>query len=158
MTIDMSMIGVILNFILLLVILNALLYRPLRGFFESRQKKIKDDLDEAAKLTEIANQRVTEKNNELNNFRLECRSIKDRIVKDAENERDTILYNAKIKAHDLIQHAEYQIVEKNKRAEINLEKHLSEIIAELSGKLLAEKIDSQKDKELITRLLVKRGS
>jgi len=158
MTVDMSLIGVILNFIFLLIVLNAVLYKPLRSFFEKRQDQIKHDLHEAARLNEIASQRVTEKNEELNNFRLECRSIKSRVIKDAENERDNILHIAKIKAEDLVKHAENQILEKNKKAEINLEKHLSGIIADLTGKLLAEKIDSAKDQELINKLLDKRGN
>jgi F-type H+-transporting ATPase subunit b len=157
MTVDFSLLGVILNFILLLFILNRLLYKPLKGYFDERQKKIKDDLDEAERLNKIADDRVTEKNEELNNFRKECRSIKEKIVKDAETEREGILLAAKNKENELIKHAENKITELNNRAITEIEKRLSEIIADLTGQVLAEKIDGSKDKELIEKLLAKRG-
>jgi F-type H+-transporting ATPase subunit b len=157
MTVDFSLIGVILNFVLLLFILNRLLYKPLKGFFDDRQKKIKEDLEEAERLSKIANERVTEKNEELNNFRAECRGIKEKIVKDAEAEREAILHAAKVKENELIKHTEGKIIELNKRAVEEIESKLSEIVADLASKVLAEKIDDVRDKELINKLLAKRG-
>jgi len=140
-----------------MVILNRLLYKPLKKFFNDRQNKIKEDLLEAERLTKIANDRVTEKNQELSNFRSECKGIKDKIMKDAEIERENILLSAKLKEQDLIKHAENKIRTINKKAIDELEDKISEVIATLTGKILEEKIDSDKDKELITKLLAKRG-
>jgi len=47
MAIDFSIIAVILNFVLLLIILNSLLYKPLSKFLADRQNKIQSDVNEA---------------------------------------------------------------------------------------------------------------
>ena len=157
MYIDFLVIATVLNFLLLLIILNRLLYKPLKKFFTDRQNKIREDLAEAERLTQMANDRVTEKNEELNNFRAECKQIKDNILKDATAERESILYAAKLKEVELIKHAENKIQTMNKKAIDELEERISRIIADLAGKILEEKLDSEKDKELILRLLAERG-
>ena len=157
MYIDFLVIATVLNFLLLLIILNRLLYKPLRKFFTDRQNKIRDDLAEAERLTQMANDRVTEKNEELSNFRAECKLIKDNILKDATAERENILYAAKLKEVELIKHAENKIQTMNKKATDELEEKISRIIADLAGKVLEEKLDSDKDRELILKLLSERG-
>ncbi|MCL1826695.1 MAG: F0F1 ATP synthase subunit B [Candidatus Cloacimonetes bacterium] len=157
MYIDFLLLATILNFILLMIILNRLLYKPLKKYFNDRQNKIKEDLAEAERQNKIANDRVTEKNEELSNFRAGCKEIKEKIIKDAEAEREVILMAAKDKEQDLIKHAENKIMTINKKAIDDLEDRISEVIATLTGKILEEKIDSEKDKELIMKLLAKRG-
>ena len=157
MYIDFLVIAVVLNFILLMIILNRLLYKPLKKFFTDRQTKIQQEIHEAERLTKLANDRVTEKNEELNNFRAECKAIKDKILRDASAERESILYSAKVKEQEIIKHAENKVETINKRAIDELEEKISWIIADLAGKVLEEKIDSEKDRELILRLLAKRG-
>ena len=157
MYIDFLVIATVLNFLLLLIILNRLLYKPLRKFFTDRQTKIREELAEAERLTQMANDRVTEKNEELSNFRAECKLIKDNILKDATVERENILYAAKLKEVELIKHADNKIQTMNKKAIDELEERISRIIADLAGKVLEEKLDSEKDRELILRLLAERG-
>lgn len=157
MAIDFSLIVVILNFILLLIVLNNVLYKPLKKYLADRQEKIKNDVDEASQSIEKANQLVIQKEEELKNSMEEARKIKDSIRREAENQADKILHDAKLQERETIQQTQNQLNELNKKAMADIETQLSGMIADLTSKVLAEKIDVEKDRELINKLLAKRG-
>ena len=156
MTIDISLIVVILNFFLLLIILNRLLYKPLRGFLSDRQKQIQKDLDEASASIEAAKQLEQQKEAELKQAMLDAQNLQNRIRSDAEFKAEEIVNAAKKTEIDIIKHTENKIQSLTEEAKIKLETHLSEIITHLTSKVLHEKIDSEKDKELIARLIAER--
>jgi F-type H+-transporting ATPase subunit b len=157
MTIDLSFVLVILNFILLLIILNNVLYKPLKAYFSDRQNKIKADIDEANQSIEKANQLVIEKDTELKNAFLEARNIKDKITKDAEIHAEKIIQSAKQTELDVIQDTEIRLKELNKKAKEELEFDLADIVIDLTKKVLFENMDAEKDRALINKLLAERG-
>lgn len=157
MALDFSLIVVILNFILLLIVLNNILYKPLRNFLADRQKKIQSDVEEADISIQKANQLVAQREEELKSSMEEARKIKDTIRREAETQADNILHNAKQQERETIQQTQNQLKELNKKAMIEIESKLSDIVADLTGKVLAEKIDEKKDRDLINKLLAKRG-
>lgn len=157
MTIDFSMIIVILNFVLLMIVLNNLLYKPLKQYFVDRQNKIQQDVNEANDSIEKANQLVVQREEELKNSMEDARKMKDSIRYEAEKQAEQILHNAKLQERDTIQQTQNQLRELNKKAFRDIESKLSVIVANLTEKVLEEKIDSEKDKELINKLLAKRG-
>lgn len=158
MTIDISFLLVILNFVFLLIVLNNLLYKPLKAFFADRQNQIKSDVEEASKSVEQAQLLVIEKEDELKKAFVEARNIKDTIVKEAEHHAETIILTARKNEADILADREYKIKELEKKAKEELENDISDLIVDLASKILAEKIDCDKDKELINSLLTKRGS
>jgi len=157
MTIDISLIIVILNFLLLVIVLNGLLYKPLKGYLQSRQKKIADDIAEAANGIQKAEQLVVERETELRKSMEEARHIKDSIKSEAEVHADKIIQAAKQTERDIINDTEYKIQEMSKHARTIIESDLADIIVDLTKKVLAEKMDSESDKQLIQRVLATRG-
>ena len=158
MTIDISFVLVILNFVFLLIVLNKILYKPLKGYFTDRQTQIKNDVEEASRSVEQAKQLVIEKEDELKKAFVEARNIKDNIVKEAEIHAETIVLTARKTEADILADREYKLKELEKKAKEELENELSDIIVALTSQILAEKIDGPKDKEMINRLLSNRGS
>ena len=157
MTVDLSFLIVILNFVLLLYILDKILYKPLKAYFTDRQKQIQNDVEEANKSIEKANLLIVEKENELKLAHTEARTIRDDVRKEAETQAANLIDTAKQQERDIVKQAQIQIQEMNFKAIAELENDLSEIVANFTSKVLYEKIDSQKDKELIKRILEKRG-
>jgi F-type H+-transporting ATPase subunit b len=158
MTIDISLIFVILNFALLLIILKSLLYKPLMDFLSERQQKVENDVAEANRSMEEASKLVIEKESELKMALEDARQIKDNIRREAELQAENLIHAAKEHERNIISQTQNQIAEQHKQAMTQIESDLLSLIAEVSGKVLSEKIDSQKDKELIHRMLEKRGS
>ena len=157
MTIDVSLIFVILNFVLLLIVLNRLLYIPLKKYFTDRQTKIKDDVETAAKSIEEANKLVAEKEDELKKAFVEARNIKENIRKEAEELAENTKQAAMREGHEKIKQAEIHCEEFRRQTMENLESDLADIIVDLASKVLEVKLDSAKDKELILKLLADRG-
>ena len=157
MTIDVSLLIVILNFVLLLIILNRLLYQPLKKYFTDRQAQIKNDVETAAKSIEEANKLVAEKDEELKKAYVEARNIKENIRREAETTAENTKQQAIKDGLEKIKQAELHCEEFRRQTMENLESDLADIIMELSGKVLAEKLDPAKDKELILKLLANRG-
>jgi len=158
MTIDFSFILVIINFVFLLLVLNKILYKPLKAFLSERQTQIKNEVEETTRSVEKANQLVLEKEEELRRAFIEARDIKDTIVKEAEVHAEGIIQNAKQKELDIIQNTDVQLSELNKRRMEEMEHQLADIIVDLTSKVLAERVDGEKDKELINKLLAERGA
>ena len=74
-SIDYSLIIVILNFVLLLIVLNKILYKPIKKFLSERQQKIASDLDEAKASRKQAEELVEQKSNELKQSAEEIRKM-----------------------------------------------------------------------------------
>lgn len=157
MTIDVSLFIVILNFILLLIILNRLLYIPLKKYFTDRQTQIKNDVETASKSIEEAKLLVAEKDEELKKAFVEARHIKESIRKEAEEQAENTKQAAIADGLEKIKQAEIHIEEFRRQSLEALESDLADIIMDLTGKVLEEKVDSAKDKELILKLLANRG-
>ena len=157
MTIDISLVAVILNFVLLLIILNAILYKPLKGFLSDRQKKIQSDIEEASKSIEKAYNLAQQREYELKNAIEEARNIKEAIRVEAENQAENIIKAAKEHERDIISQTENKLKTMSEQTMRDFESQITEIVADLTGKVLAEKIDDVKDRELINRLLANRG-
>jgi len=157
MTIDISLILVILNFLLLMIVLNGLLYKPLKSYLIARQKKIVDDIAEASESITKAEQLVAQREDELKKSMDEARHLKDTIKSEAETHADKIVQNARQTERDIINETEYKLQEMEKNARVIIESDLADIIVDLTSKVLAQRIDSQTDKELIARVLANRG-
>ena len=156
MTIDISLIVVILNFVLLLIILNRVLYKPLRGFLTDRQTQIQKDLDEAKASIDKAQALEQQKEDELKASMLEAQNMQTRIRRDAETKAEEIIFAARKTEQEIIVQTENKIQAITDEAKIKLEQQLSEIIVHMTAKVLHEKVDAVKDAELINRLLADR--
>ena len=155
-SIDYSFIIVILNFVLLLIVLNKIIYKPIKKFLEERQKAIASDLDEAKASRKQAEKLVEEKSEELKHSAEEIRKMKNAATSDAEGKARDIMKNAKEQEKRILQDTEEQLeTEKVKVMEV-IEDELAEMVAELSAKFLSEKLDEKKDHDLIKKIISER--
>ena len=157
-SIDYSLIIVILNFILLLIVLNKILYKPIKKFLDERQQKIASDLDEAKTSRMQAEKLVEEKSDELKQSTEDIRKMKNAATGDAEGKARDIIKNAKEQEKLILQDTEKQLKTEKVKVMGEIEDELAEMVAELSSKFLSEKLDEKKDKELIKKIISERES
>ncbi len=157
-SIDYSLIIVILNFVLLLIVLNKILYKPIKKFLEERQQTIASDLDDAKASRTEAEKLVEKKGNELKQSAEEIRKMKGAATSDAEGKARVIVKNAKEQEKRILQDTEHQLKTEKVKVMGDIEDELAEMVAELSSKFLSEKLDENKDKELIKRIISERGN
>ncbi len=156
-SIDVSLVVVILNFILLLIVLNKVAFKPLREMLEKRQKQIQDDIDSAGKSKEDAQQLLKTQEEEYKQATTEARHLRDKIKKEAQIEADKIIDEAHAQNKKLLADGEKRLEMESKKALKSLEGEVATLVAELSSKVLGTKIDSEKDKELIEKMLKERS-
>jgi len=157
-SIDYSLIIVILNFVLLLIVLNKILYKPIKKFLDERQKKIASDLDDAKASRVQAEKLVEEKSDELKQSTEEIRKMKSAATSDAEGKAMDIINNAKEQEKRILQDTEDQLETEKVKVMGEIEDELAEMVAEFSSKFLSEKLDEKKDKELIKKIIAERES
>ncbi len=155
-SIDYSFIIVILNFVLLLIVLNKILYKPIKKFLEERQKTIASDLDGAKASRKQAEKLVEEKSDELKQSAEEIRKMKNAATFDAEGKARDIMKNAKEQEKRILQDTEEQLETEKVKVMEEIEDELAEMVAELSAKFLSEKLDEKKDHDLIKKIISER--
>ena len=152
-TINYAFVIVILNFILLLIILNKLLYKPIRKFLAERQEKIGSDLDNAELSRQKAEKLVKEKEQDLKSSADEIRKMKQASRRDAEKQASEIIQEAKDKERKIISETEDQLQHEKDKVMQSIETELTQMVTNLSEKFLSHKIDKKQDVELLNKLI-----
>ncbi|MBT5346601.1 ATP synthase F0 subunit B [bacterium] len=137
-----SLIIYIVNFGILVLVLNRYLFKPLAGFLDKRQNNIKHSLEEAntiqvefqKKLNEIQEEKVlVEKklNQELSNLRSFVESKRTEMLKEIEQQRSEMISKAQNEVDEMKMDAfESSRDDLNKFIKIALSKIVSENISE----------------------------
>ncbi len=156
-SIDVSMVVVILNFLLLMFILKMVLYKPIKDMINERESKVAADIDDANKSKEEAKKLVLTKEEEYKEAVVEARKLRDKIRKEAEFDAEKIIQQAYENRKSIVAETEEQLSHEKKKVQQKLQAELACLVSQLTGKVLAQKIDSDKDLELINSIIDSRS-
>src|SRR3989304_9232799 len=92
--IDYSLILQIINFILLILILNYLLYKPLLGAIDKRKKAYEESEAEINRLNRIVNEKMAAYEAKLQSSKIEAMKKNKEIIKDGSEKAKTIIDDA----------------------------------------------------------------
>ncbi|HOE91642.1 MAG TPA: F0F1 ATP synthase subunit B [Candidatus Cloacimonadota bacterium] len=158
MTVDFTLVLVILNFILLMIVLNNLLYKPLKKFLVDRQSQIKTDMEEAQKSIEVAQELAKQRETELKSAMDEARKLKDSIRLEAEKQAVNLIETAKIQEKEILKQAETRLKQEVKLAVKTLETEVSQMVIDLSEQFVKGKMDKETDKIIIDKMISERST
>jgi F-type H+-transporting ATPase subunit b len=156
-SIDVSMVVVILNFLLLMFILKMVLYKPIKDMINERESKVATDIDDANKSKEEAKKLVLTKEEEYKEAVVEARKLRDKIRKEAEFDAEKIIQQAYENRKSIVAETEEQLAHEKQKVQQKLQAELAGLVSQLTGKVLAQKIDSDKDLELINSIIDSRS-
>ena len=147
------LIAQIVNFLVLLFILWKFAYGPVLAMLEKRQKKIEKglkDADEAGKkLAESA-----EKQKEiLKHARTEAKDIVEKARLQAEKSKSEIAVEAKAQAEKIIVSAKAEIEQEKQKTIAEIKSEIGGLIVAATEKIVGEKMDGEKDRELIEKVI-----
>lgn len=143
----------LVNFAIVLFVLYKFAYGPILKMMTERTEKIEKGIKDAenagAKLTEIAEKEKA--------VLVEARKQAQEIVASAEavavKNKEELIVAAKEQSEKILADAEKKIeMEKNKMMQ-EVKGQIAELVVAAAGKLIAEKIDGEKDKELIAKAI-----
>ncbi|MBW3534218.1 MAG: F0F1 ATP synthase subunit B [Gemmatimonadetes bacterium] len=149
-------------FLLLLFVLGKFAWGPILSAAEARERTIQGALDEARRQHEEARQLLEEHRAQLADARRQSQEIVAEGKAAGERVRKDIEEKARSEGQQIVERARQEI-EREKDAAIDaIRKESVDIAMAAAAKLIHERLDSQKDRELVTqyvdRLVERRDS
>lgn len=143
----------ILGTILLLWVLKKFTYKAYKEYIQKRKEYINSSIDSATNDKKEAKILKETTNNELQDLRNKSKEILDGHKRDGKRVEEEMIKDAKRKSEHLIKKADEEIIHQKKQVESELSQELLDMTVIVSEKILKEKLNSQKDEELIQEAL-----
>lgn len=138
-----------LNFVLLIVILNLILYKPLTKLLADREKKIREGVENAEKAEVMVNEASTTKANILKQASMESQSLMEKARQAGETLKNEIVEEAHKEAEHIVK-AGQQAVEMEKAKTLQeLQVRAADLVVTSVEKILNKKLKQEGDAELI---------
>jgi F-type H+-transporting ATPase subunit b len=143
----------IINFLLLLYLLNRFLFKRVFALLDERQARIKkglEDAEAAARDREVAR---AEREAAVAEARKEGQALVARATKMADDARNEILADARAEAEKLTSRARDEIGAEKERAIAELRTQVADLALDAAGKLVAAQMDAKTQRRLVEEFL-----
>jgi len=142
-----------LNFLVLLILLKMILYKPLMQVLKDREKRINEGIENADKADRMLQESEETHKNILKTAKVESHIILESAKKDAETTRSELIEEAQAEAGKIIKTG-HDVLEMEKgRATQELKNQAVDLVMLTAEKILREKLDPVRDKKLIEETL-----
>ena len=128
------------NFVLLIFILNALLYRPIRQAIKQREEKINQDREEANRLAKEAEMRLNEWNKGLEEAKKAGLEKQGELMKGAKDEERAIITKVREETEDFIKKMRAEMAKDMEAARETLKTQAEAFSLEIAEKILGRPI------------------
>lgn len=140
----------IVNFIILLVLLRLLLYKPILNMLASRKQKIQASLEYADRVKSEAAEQQKEFERKLEETRRETQSAAQAAAQVGEKEREAILAQAREDAHKLVEQAKGQIEYERKQMMAELHDEVVRLSLMAAQKVISQSLDDSAHRRLVS--------
>ena len=130
----------VFNFILLIVILNKILYKPILKILEEREQRIEGQQQQAKKIIEDGQVLEGDYNKKLYNAKIEAMNTKNAARSAASEQANNIIDDSRKKAEEIINQMQQQMVLELAQAKKELESELSVMSATIAQQILGRKV------------------
>ena len=143
----------LVTFILLLVLLKKVAWKPILTALDNRAKGIEDSLNRAEKANEEAQKILDENRASLSKAEEESKKIIDQSRSYGDGLKEQMLKESKIQAQKIISDATDEIERQKQSAFEELKNQIAEISVNAAEKIMKESIDMEKNKQLVNKYL-----
>jgi len=158
---DINLVGLtfqVINFLLLLYILNRLLFKPLLARMDERSAKIEkglEDAEVAARDRELAR---AEREAAVSEARKEAAALLTNANKIATDTRDDILTQARADAEKVTERAREEITAEKEKAMAELRAQVADLALEAAGRLIRSDMNATTQRRLVEEFLAETSS
>ena len=150
---DKSLIVQLVNFVVLLVILQRLLYKPLLAKMEERTAAIKASLEQAKAAQAQAARQQEENEARLRTAHAEAASIRDQAVREAAGEARKHIETAQAQARKLVDDTKAQLDGEIRRARDELRREVSDLAIAAAEKLVRRTLRDDDHKRIVAEAI-----
>jgi len=153
--ISFTMVVQILNFCLLLWLLNKFLYGPLLDYIDRRSEGVSLDLSEAKRLKKEAAEIIKQQEIELQRVKKESQTIVRDAHKRAEKEHNEIIASAEKESHKIIKTGKETVKIEFINAAASLKNSVADIAVDIAQKVIEKEVKMKDHKKLVEEALEK---
>jgi F-type H+-transporting ATPase subunit b len=143
----------ILTFLILLIILKKVAWKPILTALDNREKEIEDSLNRAEQAKEDAQKILEENQTTLSKAEEESKKIIDQSREYADKLKEQMLKESKDQQQKIIEDASAEIERKKNAAFEELKNQIAEISINVAEKIMKENIDANKNKQIVNKYL-----
>lgn len=143
------LIAQIVNFLILLWLLNRFLYKPILKLFKDRSSKIEDGIKTAENLKKQAAEAEERHKQYLDEARKEAHRIIEQATKLGDEEKKKIIEMANEEARKIVDKTMQEINAEKQNIMSEIKKEVGEMVVTLSSSMIKKKLDETSQRALI---------
>ena len=148
-SLDKSLIIQMINFLILLFLLQKVLYKPLLAKMNERTEAVRKSLDEAQHARAEAAKQQQENAERLRAAHAEAAAIRAAALKEAGEEQRKLVEAARVEAARLVESARAQMETDIRRAREELRREVSDLAIEVAEKLVRKSLDDADHRRIV---------
>jgi F-type H+-transporting ATPase subunit b len=141
------------NFVLLVILLSAFLYKPVLGTLEERAARIKKGMEDADRAGQLLADTKKDHEAEMERARKEAHEVVERATLSAQQERQEILAQARQEAHEIVLRAQQQAQHELQEGRITLGQQVVDLAIAAASRVTRENLDGEKQRALIREFI-----
>jgi F-type H+-transporting ATPase subunit b len=157
-SLDKSLIIQFLNFIILLLILQRLLYKPFLAKMAERTQAIQKSLDEAQAARAQAARQQEENEARLRAAYAEAAAIRAQALKEAADEQKRLVDTARAESQRLVDTAKAQMDADVRRARDELRREVADLATAVAEKLMRRSLRDEDHRRIVADAIAKVGN
>ena len=148
-----GLIAYAINFVVLVVLLRVLLYKPVKNMLAARQQRIAEGLEAADRASADAEQQRQEFDKELAAARSEAQAEAKRLAEQTEKMRTEALAAAEQEAGQIRSEARQEMERERARLASELQREAAELALEISRKVVGAAVDESAQRRLVDQFV-----
>ena len=154
---DKGLIIQAVNFILLMILLTRLLYRPLMSKMDERTQAIKKSLEEAQAARAEAQREREEHAAKIQAAHAEAQAIRATALKEAADEQRRLLDAAREEANRLVAGAKAEMAQDVRRARQELRQEVSDLAVQVAERLIKKSLRDEDHRRIVDDAIARLG-
>jgi len=145
----MTLLAQILNFLILVIILRAVAYKPICNMLKARQDKIAEAIEKADADEAEAAKKLSDCKAELSAAQTKAAEILSNAERQAAEERENAIKEVKLEIEQMKKKAEEDIARDREKAMSEMRSEVAAIAMAAAGKIISKNMDSKENEQLI---------
>ena len=151
--INATIIAQILNFLILVVFLRAVAYKPIARLLQQRSDKIKGDLDKAEADRKAAEQTLAQYKAQLSDAQQKAQAIVEKANLTARQEHDTAVAETRKEIERMKLNAQAEIENERNRAFEDMKSQIVTLSLAAAGKIVSKNLDTKENDKLVNEFI-----
>ncbi len=147
----------IITVVVLVLILKHFFFEKVHNFMVEREKSIKDALENADEVNELAEKKLEDYQLKIADVSLEGKEIIREARKEAKNEAIEIIDKAGKKAEDMIAHAKEEILREQDNARREMKGEIADLAIMAARQIMEKEIEKTGQDEIIDKIIEEAG-